>query len=277
ASLARYEPETLGSYRMGDLWCSSLLEYLGLLVNGEWRCVPLPRGACSQVIATTRLLFGTEAIEYRLPSETRVGAILGIKEYPTPTIVGMYDRLLSAPFPYVLTQSFAFLAKQTSQGLLQRQFHRMMNAGDFAVSQAEELKDALDALTSNDFVMGDHHFSLQVLCDVANEGPHDSSQRLRELNDRVALARALLADTGMTVASEDLALEAAFWAQLPGNFPMRPRKAPISSRNFAAMAPFHNFPTGRAMGNHWGPALTVLMTAARSPYYFSLHASDPTD
>jgi len=277
ASLARYEPEMLGSYRMGDVWCSSLLEYLGLLVNGEWRCIPLPRCAVNEVLATTRLFFGTEAIEYRMPSETRVGAMLGIKEYPTPTVAGMYDRLLSAPFPLVLTQSFAFLAKQTSQGLLQRQFHRMMNAGDFAVSQAEELKDALDALTSNDFVMGDHHFSLQVMCDVPVDHADDSSLRLKELNDHVALARALLADTGMTVAREDLALEAAFWAQLPGNFPMRPRKAPISSRNFAAMAPFHNFPTGRATGNHWGASLTVLMTGARSPYYFSLHASDPAD
>jgi len=277
ASLARYEPELLGTYRTGDAWFSSLLEYLGLLVNGESRCMRLPRCAVNQVLVTSRLFFGNEAIEYRTPSETRVGAMLGIKEYPTPTVAGMYDRLLSAPFPLVLTQSFAFLAKQTGQGLLQRQFHRMMNAGDFAVSQAEELKDALDALTSNDFVMGDHHFSLQVLCEVTQGPSDDGSVRLKQLNDHVALARALLADTGMTVAREDLALEAAFWAQLPGNFPMRPRKAPISSRNFAAMAPFHNFPTGRAMGNHWGPALAVLMTAARSPFYFSLHASDPAD
>ena len=28
ASLARYEPETLGSYRMGDAWCSSLPDAL---------------------------------------------------------------------------------------------------------------------------------------------------------------------------------------------------------------------------------------------------------
>ena len=42
----------------------------------------------------------------------------------------------------------------------------MANAGDFAVSQAEELNDALDALTSNEFVMGDHHFTLQVLADA---------------------------------------------------------------------------------------------------------------
>ena len=61
--------------------------------------LPLPRGPLNDALATTRLFFGTEAIEYRLPTETRVGAMLGIKEYPTPTAVGMYDRLLSAPFP----------------------------------------------------------------------------------------------------------------------------------------------------------------------------------
>src|SRR2546423_528300 len=76
--------------------------------------------------------------------------------------------------------------------------------------------------------------------------------RLRTLNDGIALARSLLADTGMLVAREDMALEAAFWAQLPGNFPLRPRKSPITSRNWAAMSPFHNYPLGRASGNHWG-------------------------
>jgi type IV secretion system protein VirB4 len=58
---------------------------------------------------------------------------------------------------------------------------------------------------------------------------------------------------------------------------MRPRKAPITSRNFAAMAPFHNFPLGRARGNHWGDALSMFVSSAGSPYYFSLHASDPAD
>jgi type IV secretion system protein VirB4 len=276
ASLAHYDPELLGAYRDRDTWCSSLLEYLGLLVNGEWQRMPLPRGPVNQALATTRLLFGAEAIEYRTPSCTRVGAILGIKEYSTPTVVGMYNRLLSAPFPFVLTQSFTFLSKAASQGLLQRQFHRMGNAGDFAVSQAAELKEALDALTGNEFVMADHHFCLQVLADL-DRADSASAVRLKVLNDRVALARSLLADTGMTVAREDLALEAAFWAQLPGNFAMRPRRAPITSRNFAAMMPFHNYPAGRATGNHWGEALALLSTSAQSPYYFSLHASDPAD
>jgi type IV secretion system protein VirB4 len=278
ASLARYEPELLGIYRFGNLWCSSLLEYLGMLINGEWQRSPLPNGPINQALATTRLLFGTEAIEYRLPTASRVGAILGVKEYPTPSVVGMLNRLLSAPFTFVLTQSFTFLTKATGQALLQRQYNRMANAGDFAVSQAGELKDALDALTSNEFVMGDHHFSLQVLADVGEPGDAASGDgRLKPLNDHIASARSVLADTGMLVAREDMALEAAFWAQLPGNFPVRPRKAPITSRNFAAMAPFHNYPPGRAAGNHWGEALSLFVTSARSPYHFSLHASDPKD
>jgi type IV secretion system protein VirB4 len=278
ASLARYEPEALGTYRCGGIWCSSLLEFLALLVNGEWRRVPLPAAPLNAMLATTRLLFGTEAIEYRMPSATRVAAVLGIKEYPTPSVVGMYNRLLSAPFPLVLTQSFTFMSRAAGQALLQRQYFRLLNAGDFAVSQAAELKQALDGLSSNDFVMGDHHFSLQVLAELPGPGSDvPDAWRLKALNDHVALARNLLGDCGMTVAREDLAMEAAFWAQLPGNFAMRPRKAPITSRNFAAMAPFHNYPVGRPEGNHWGEALTLLCTSARSPYYFSLHASDPTD
>jgi type IV secretion system protein VirB4 len=276
AALARYEPQRLSVYRVGEIWCSTLLEFLGLLINGEWRRVPLPRGPLAASLTSSRLLFGAETIEYRTPTTTRVAAILGIKEYATPTLVGAYNRLLSAPFAFVLSQSFAFISRGAGQGLLQRQIHRMANAGDFGVSQAEQLHQALDQLAGNEFVLGDHHCSLQVLVDIsADEMQSAPAARLKELNHHVGLARSLLADTGITVAREDLALEAAFWAQLPGNFALRPRKAPITSRNFAAMSAFHNFPTGRASGNHWGEALATLVTSARSPYHFSLHASDP--
>jgi type IV secretion system protein VirB4 len=204
-------------------------------------------------------------------------AILGIKEYPTPTVVGSFNRLLAAPFSFVLTQSFAFMSRAAGQGLLQRQINRMANAGDLALSQSAALGKALDALSSNEFAMGDHHLSLQVFTERTAGAPDREGKRYQELNDVVAMARSILADTGMVVAREDLALEAAYWAQLPGNFSLRPRKAAITSRNFAAMAAFHNYPVGRSHGNHWGEAATVFMTRAKSPFYFSLHASDPRD
>ncbi|MBM0105795.1 hypothetical protein JM946_13725 [Steroidobacter sp. S1-65] len=277
AALERYEPERLGIERRGERDFSAPVEFLSMLMNAERQMRPLPRAPIRDVLATGRPLFGSETIEYRSPTQTRFGAMLGIKEYPTPTTVGMYNALLTAPFEFVLTQSFTFLTKATGQGLLQRQYHRMSNAGDFAISQSEALKDALDALTANEFVMGDHHLSLQVLTEAIPAHAGDASTAMKQLNDHIALARTLLADCGMTVAREDLALEAAFWAQLPANFALRPRKAPITSRNFAAMAPLHNHPVGRATGNHWGEALTLLITSARSPYYFNLHASDPRE
>lgn len=278
SALARYDPIRLEVYERSGRWYSQVLEFLGTLLNAESQPFPLPRSPLNEALATTRVIFGSETIEYRLPTRTRFGAFLAIKEYATPTVAGMFDRMLSAPFEFVLTQSFSFLSKATAQGLLQRQHNQMANAGDFAISQAEALKDALDSVASNEFVCGEHHFTLQVLSSLSGRGAKDGSEAaLKVLNDSVAEARAMLVDTGLIIAREDLALEAAYWAQLPGNFAMRPRKAVISSRNFCAKSAFHNYPAGRATGNHWGDALALLITSARSPYYFSLHASDPND
>ncbi len=233
----------------------------------------MPRAPLNEVLATSRASFGMETVEYRGPTHTRLAAFLGIKEYASPTVPGLLDALLSAPFPLILTQSFTGLAKVTAQGLMLRQHRRMVNAGDLGVSQAQALHDALDDLTSNEFVLGEHHFSLAILVD----GEGDSRERVKALNTRVAIARRLMGDAGVLVAREDMALEACAWAQLPGCFALRPRRAPITSRNFAALSPFHTHPGGRAHGNHWGDAAAVFVSVARSPFFFSLHASDPKE
>ncbi len=278
-ALDRYEPTSL-LVRSDDSvgLYSEALEFYSVLINGERRRVPLPRAPLNETLATSRLLFGREIIEYRTATRTRFAAALGVKEYPSQTTPGVLNKLLATPFPLILTQSFAFLSKPAAQSLLQHQHARLVNAGDFAHSQSAALHDALDALTSNHFVMGEHHLSLQVLSEWAPAADTAALPAvLHELGDRLGIARALLADTGMTVAREDLALEAAYWGQLPGNFNMRARRAPITSRNFAALCPWHNYPQGRPSGNHWGEALTLYKTVAGSPLYFSLHAGDPTD
>jgi type IV secretion system protein VirB4 len=92
ASLARYEPQLLGSYEHGTTRYSAPLEFLGMLINGEWQRMPLTRTPLNQALVSSRLFFGGEVIEYRTPHLTRAAAMLGIKEYPTPTTVGMYNR-----------------------------------------------------------------------------------------------------------------------------------------------------------------------------------------
>ena len=261
--LARYTPEPLKLYEREGVWFSEPLELLQLVMTGRPGRVPLVQGHLSGAVHTSRIIFGREALEIRGAAETRFGAVLGIKEYPAATRPGLWDPLLSARFPFVMSQSFAFLSKASARAVMERKQNQMTSARDRATSQIAGLSEALDDLASNRFVMGDHQASVMVLA----EAP-------AELQRSVSQARATLADSGLVVAREDLALEAAYWAQLPGNFAFRARPAAISSRNFAGLAPLHTHPAGRATGNHWGSAVALLRTSAGSPFHFNFHIGD---
>ncbi|HEX7947252.1 MAG TPA: VirB4 family type IV secretion/conjugal transfer ATPase, partial [Phenylobacterium sp.] len=261
--LARYGAQPLGLYERDGLIFSAPLEMLRLVLTGEPGRVPLVTGHLGAAVHTARIIFGREALEIRDAASARFAGVFGIKEYPASTRPGVWDGLLSAPFPLVAAQSFSFLSKAAAQAVMSRKQNQMLSARDRAASQIDGLDAALDDLLSNRFVMGEHQASVLVY----GETP-------RDLADHLSRARALLADSGLVAAREDLGLEAAFWAQFPGNFGLRLRPAAITSRNFASLAPFHTHPSGRADGNHWGPAVTTLRTSAGSPYAFNFHVGD---
>lgn len=265
-SLKRYDPELLTIYKHNNFSCSAPLEFLGYLINGEWQRVPVPNCSIDSYLLSSRPLFGTENFELRMPTKSLFGAVLGIKEYPSSTYPGFLNETLVLPFSFAITQSFAFQYKESAKTKIKVQRNRLENSQDDAVSQINALDDALDDVTSNRYGFGSHHLNMIV---------YGSS--IKNVNDNIGQAQTALADSGMVVSREDAALEAAFWAQLPGNMAWRPRVATINTRNFAAAAPLHNYPTGRLEGNHWGPALLTLKTSSGGPYHFSYHASDPND
>jgi len=266
SALVRYDAERLSVYRHNGMNFSEPMEFFSFLINGEWQRIPLAQAPLHTVIPTTRPFFGNEAIELRSPTKTTFGAMLGINAYPPESKSVFLNQLLTLPFSFVVSQSFSFLQQESARGKLKRSRNRMQNAGDDAQSQIDELDDALDDLASRRWVMGDHHFNMFVKAD-----------NTRDLRDNVALARSALSEGAIISAREDLVIASAFWAQLPGNFKFRPRISAINSRNLCGFAPLHNFPMGRRTNNHWGEALTMFITSAGTPYYFSFHASDPND
>ena len=235
--LGRYGVRPLGLYERDGLWFSEPMEVLRLVLTGRRERVPLIRGHLGSAIYTARVIFGREALEIRDAAEARFAGIFGVKEYPAVTRPGLWNGLLSARFPFVASQSFSFLSKAAARAVMERKQNQMLSARDRAASQITGLGDALDDLMSGRFAMGDHQASVLVYGD----DPH-------ALANNLSAARAMLADSGLVTAREDLALEAAFWAQFPGNFSRRVRPAAITSRNFAALAPFHTHPAGRADG-----------------------------
>lgn len=274
AALADYEPHTLSIYLRDGQPYSELLEYFSMLLTAAPQPIPLTRGPLSNVLGLARPLIGAEAMEFRAPTHTRLGAMLGIKEYASRTDPYMFDGLLRAPMEFIFTQSFAFLSQAAGQAVISHRAHQFASSGDYAESQGTELYGMLDAYASGEFVLGDHHASFLVLSDVFDGVDVDAARRLKQLNDRIADSLPLLQASHMIMAREDMALESAYWAQLPGCFADRPRKAPISSRNFCGMSPLHGFPSGRLTGNRWGAALAVFPTPAGTPFYFSLHSPD---
>jgi type IV secretion system protein VirB4 len=261
--LGRYAPRALTVYERAGQAFSEPMELIGLLLTGRHAPAPLVRGHLGSAAYSVRLIFGREALEIRDIAETRFAAMFGIKEYPATTRPGLWNGLLSARFPLVVSQSFGFLSKAAARAVMERKQNQMLSARDRATSQTAGLSDALDDLMSNRFAMGDHQASILVYGDDP-----------ASLADHLSKARASLADSGLVTAREDLALEAAFWAQFPGNFSRRVRPAAITSRNFAALAPFHTHPAGRADGNHWGSAVALLRTSAGSPFHFNFHVGD---
>lgn len=261
--LGRYGPRPMALYERDGLIFSEPMEMLRLILTGRPERTPLVRGHLGTALYNTRIIFGREALEIRGAGDERFAGMLGIKEYPATTRPGMWDELLRARFSFVASQSFAFLSKASARAIMERKQNQMLSAHDRAASQIDGLSAALDDLVSNRFVMGDHQASFLVF----GADP-------RSLADNLSKARAMLADSGLVAAREDLALEAGFWAQFPGAFSRRARPAAINSRNFAALAPFHTFPSGRAAGNHWGEAVALLRTSAGSPFYFNFHVGD---
>lgn len=263
AYLGRYNPVPLGLYEHNGLMFSEPMEMMQLILTGQKRRVPLVRGHLGEAIYASRVIFGREALEIRDAGEASFAGVLGIKEYPATTWPGLWDDMLKAKFAFVATQSFTFLTKGSARAVMERKQNQMQKANDRASSQVNALDDALDDLLSNRFVMGDHQFSMMVY-----------GETIDRLDKNLSAARGTLADSGMVVAREDLAIEGAFWSQFPGNFSRRVRPGAITSRNFAALSPFHTYPAGKAEGNHWGPAVSLLRTAAMSPFYFNFHAGD---
>ncbi|MGN6776036.1 VirB4 family type IV secretion/conjugal transfer ATPase [Rhizobium sp.] len=263
AGLRRFGPRVLSLYDQNGILFSEPSEVLHQLIGGRREPIPLTEGRISSAIYSDRVIFGRETVEIRDEGTSRYAGMFGFKEYPARTKVGMLDGILTAPFELILTQSFAFRSKTDARTIMGRKQNQMVSAVDKAASQIEELDAAMDELESNRFVLGEHHLTLGVF-----------ASSVKDLADNLAKARSHLTNGGAVVAREDLGLEAAWWAQLPGNFRYRARSGAITSRNFAALSPFHSYPMGQKDGNEWGPAVAMLKTASGSPFYFNFHYGD---
>lgn len=277
-SLSKYDPENLGIYRRnadgeildddveGGYAFSSALEFLAYLINGEHHPMPVCRTRFCDYMGRNRVFFSKwgEIGEIRNSTGSRFFGQKEIFDYPAETEPGQINNLMETNFEFILTQSFCTLSKLAAKGFLIKQKQQLIDAADVATDQIDEIDEALNSLIAGHFVMGEHHATVTVFGDTGNE-----------VRDYLAKVSGALSDRSIIDSTVDLALEAGYWAQLPGNFSYRPRPAAITSLNFLSLSPLHNFHSGKPTGNPWGPAVTILKTVSGTPIYLNFHYSNP--
>ncbi len=250
-----------------------LLGFLGGLNTGqEGPLHPSSRlGFLAEDVANTRVTF--KGARFRLSEGVaghRFGTSFAVKTYPARTTVGMFDEL-DLPVDMVVTHSFTPINSNLMAERLKRQKRLMRSVEDGALSLLAELDEAHDDLESRRLVFGDHHMTVTVFANTP-----------AELDGLASEVRNIAASRGVSLINEAFAAQAHYFAQHPGNAPLRARRAPITNRNFADLAAFHRAPLGkRAEETPWGTPLTMLPTPERSGFRFSVHeagspASEPT-
>ncbi len=265
AALEAYGPQTLSTYDFASGLASEPVEFLATILNGTTSPMLLPQGELNQAIARRRIAFGADAIEFG-PVDgagTQVAAILSVKDYPAQTGAGMLDDLYRLPFEMVVTQSFAVVDRGPALERMDLALRRMRSADDAAISLRSELTLAKDEVAAGRALFGEHHLTVML-----------KAGSLAELDSVIGEVQATLSDAGFVAVREELGLEAAFWAQFPGNFGYVARRALVSSANFAGFASAHNFPVGQPSGNFWGDAVTLFETTSAGPYFFNFHRGD---
>lgn len=257
-----YQPRRLGvATTAGGVPCSELIRLYGFFINLQDRRFALPERPVAEILPVARTIFRNEVVELRHTARTVYAGMLSVKEYPSQTAATMYDGLLTLPFEFCATQSFRFEERSRSEAAIKQQRNRLLNAGDAGQTQIHALDVAMEE-TKGEAGFGLHHHTLMVWDEDASA-----------VAGKLAMVDAELAERGITSVREDVNLEAAFYAQLPGNFRFIARGARISTKNFASFASCHNYLGGRET-SIWGPAITVLPTASGTAYHFNLHVAD---
>ncbi|RYE43283.1 MAG: VirB4 family type IV secretion/conjugal transfer ATPase [Hyphomicrobiales bacterium] len=268
AVLKDYAPVRLRMYEAPNgIVFSETLEFLGYLLNRVDEPVPVLKAPVYRYLPISRQRFSAKTGDYVLtaPDGTNhFGALLNIKEYPDGTHPGVLNGLKYLDFEYVITHSFSPMGRHDALKALERTKGMMISSGDKAVSQIIELDQAMDQLTSGNFVLGEYHFT------IALYAPDQAT-----LAQHIATTRAELSNAGFVSVKEDLAVTAAFYAQFPSNWKYRTRLANVSSLNFLGLSPLHNFASGKRDNNPWGSCVTTLQTVNGQPYYFNFHATLP--
>ncbi len=244
---------------------SEPLKFLNKLVRLVDEEILLPREDLSKFLTKrSEVTFGFNALEVRdnKTGRRRFGAVLTLKEYKDIPLE-VIDEFLQVPVEFIVSQGMDFINKDKALEVYKYQ------EDIFRISRCDELAELtglthiLESDTGKVTDFGEHQINILLLADS-----------VKELEKASVMAVGALRSLGVVAFREDVFMEDGYWALLPANFPFLKRRLPINTDWAGGFSLLSNYPAGRADGSIWGPAVTVLHTAAGTPYFFNFHVDN---
>jgi len=265
SELKKFGARKLGVQKRGGIYYSEMAQFFSKLINLTDVPTPLPDISLATYLTDHDVTFGYNAMEVRgkdKAARRRFAALLTVKEYKELSTAAI-DAFLQAPAEFIVTQCIDFINRDKALAEFEYQKEILEISGATKLSELSGLTDIMESDEGKPTDFGEQQLSIFVLGDS-----------IQEMEKEVVTLTNALKRLGILSIREDIFLEEGYWSILPANFPFLRRLRPINTKRLGGFANLSNFPAGIAENNHWGPAVTTLLTAARTPYFFNFHAGN---
>lgn len=263
-TLAAYDPEYLETYDHNGVMFSQVYEFIGLLLNGKKETIPVLSAPGREIIPSSWLHWGYEIQEIRGEDFTRFATSYDMKDFPDKSVWGQFDKVLSLPAEFTLTQSFLCMGIAQAQEAITAQINKLESVRDKAKHQTDELSEAIGYISSGELAFGEYHGALVVYGDTVKEAADNGT----------LVAGCFLGECGARFVKANSSASFTYLSHIPGA-KVKPRPMLKSSRNLASTFGMHNYSSGKSSGNPIGDGTAVipLQTVSASLYSFNFHYS----
>lgn len=246
----------------GGICYSEPLQFFAKILNLAETPIPMPISDISEYLATHGVAVGFNTMEVRGSTGKHFGAMFTIKEYHELSTKSL-DQFLQLQQEFIITQTLDFINCKKALKSFKKQMEILEAGRDEELAEDIGLKAIVDSDKGSPVDFGDSQMTIFLINDS-----------LKGLDKNIEDAVNRLQQLGFNTTRRDLRMEECFWAQLPANFAYLSRRKAISTSRVGGFASLYNFPAGKKTDNLWGPAVTMLHTANKTPYFFSFHNGD---
>ncbi|MEA3115192.1 MAG: type secretion system protein VirB4, partial [Caballeronia sp.] len=204
-ALSAYDPEILCAYERNGVMFSETFEFIGELINGMERRVPVTEMPGYQAIPNAWMHFGYDVLEVRSDNNTKYAVCYDLKDLPKSGW-GQMNSLLTVPVEFTITQSFGFLGTHQANAKIETQIGKLTSVQDRAVHQIDDLSHAQALLAARELAFGDYHGALVVY----------GSSAQKAIENGTYVAAQSLNECGVSWMPATLSAPVTYFSQVPG-------------------------------------------------------------